>query len=69
MHHLLIKTLAHKKHRETENDYYFCKHLSLFCFITFLKCKNSKAGRTQSVAYVLKTVIGLVAVAVIQKEQ
>ena len=38
------------------------------CFITFLKCKNSKESRTH-LAYALKTVMGLVAVAIIQKNE
>ena len=35
------------------------------CFITFLKCKNSKEMRTNA----LKTAMGLVAVAIIQKNE
>ena len=53
-----------------ENDYYFCEHFVTLLFHNiYVKCRNSKASRTQSMFVSSNTYMGLVSVAVIQKEQ
>ena len=66
----LSKKIKIKKNQE--NDYHSCEHFVTYLFfITFLKCKkiNGKSKSKYMYANALKTVMGLVAIAVMQKNE
>ena len=65
IHHLLI----HTQKKTHKNDYYSCEHFVTILFHNFSQVIKFKGKANSKNAYVLKTVMGLFAVAVIRKEQ
>ena len=63
LHASVISLHLAKKQQKTRMVIILVNILLHICFITYLKCKYSKESQT------LKTVIGLVVVAVIQKNE